>query len=147
VSAAARWAPVLGVSAVAAGFSWLNRGERVVIDLGVTTVYRAPLTLVVFVAFLFGMVSMLLLSLRHDLRVRRELERRGIEPSRGPAPWTPPAARRARPAAEAGGATLPGPGPAAAAEPARDPGPGGPGEPADGPPHPADPLAGGPRDA
>jgi hypothetical protein len=92
-----RWAPVLAVSVVAASFSWLNRGERVVVDVGIMTIYRAPLTVVVFVAFIAGMASMLLLGLRHDLRVRRELERRGIEPTPAAAPAppyveTPPAA-------------------------------------------------------
>jgi hypothetical protein len=92
-----RWAPVLAVSVVAASFSWLNRGERVVVDVGIMTIYRAPLTVVVFVAFIAGMASMLLLGLRHDLRVRRELERRGIEPPPAAAPArtyleTPPAA-------------------------------------------------------
>lgn len=75
---AARWVPVAAVTLLAAAFSWFNRGERVVVDLGVATFYRAPFTLVVFLAFLAGMLSMLFLSLRHDLRVRRELDARGL---------------------------------------------------------------------
>lgn len=81
MSAIARWGPVVGVTLVAALFSWFNRGERVIVDLGVAKLYRVPFTVVVFIAFLAGMVSMLLLSLRHDLRVRRALERHGLDPS------------------------------------------------------------------
>ena len=73
-----RWLPALAVTLVAAAFTWLNRGERAVVDLGVARFYRAPLTLVVFVAFVAGMLSMLLLSLRHDRRVRDELRARGL---------------------------------------------------------------------
>jgi hypothetical protein len=75
---ARRWLPAAGVTLVAAGFSWLNRGERVPLDLGLFRVYRAPLTIVTFLAFLAGMLSMLLLGLRHDRRVRDELRRRGL---------------------------------------------------------------------
>jgi hypothetical protein len=104
-----RWAPVLAVSVVAASFSWLNRGERVVVDVGIMTIYRAPLTVVVFVAFIAGMASMLLLGLRHDLRVRRELERRGIEPPPAAAPAPPPAAAPARTYLETPPAAAPAP--------------------------------------
>ncbi len=78
MSAAARWLPLLGVALAAALFAWFNRGERVVVGLGVATFYRVPLTFVVFLAFLAGMLAMLLLSLRHDLRLRRELRARGM---------------------------------------------------------------------
>lgn len=73
-----RWLPALTVTLVAAAFTWLNRGEAAVVDLGVARFYRAPLTLVVFVAFVAGMLSMLLLSLRHDRRLRAELRARGL---------------------------------------------------------------------
>lgn len=78
MNGAARWLPVVGVTLAASLFAWLNRGERVVVDVGVATFYRAPFTVVFFLAFLAGMVSMLLLGLRHDLRVRRELQARGL---------------------------------------------------------------------
>jgi hypothetical protein len=73
----------VGVALVAAGFTWLNRGERVAVDLGIIRFFRAPLTLVAIVAFLAGMLAMMLLSLRHDRRVREELRARGLlEPAR-----------------------------------------------------------------
>lgn len=73
-----RWLPAAAVTVLAAGLVWLNRGERVALDVGITTFYRAPLTVVLFLAFLAGMLSMLLLSLRQDLRMREELRARGI---------------------------------------------------------------------
>jgi uncharacterized integral membrane protein len=75
---AGRWLPAAGVTLLAAGFAWLNRGERVPVDLGFFHVYRAPLTVVTFLAFLAGMLSMMVLGLRHDRRVREELRRRGL---------------------------------------------------------------------
>ncbi|HEX6042403.1 hypothetical protein, partial [Longimicrobium sp.] len=69
---APRWLPAAGVTLVAAAFTWFNRGERIVVDLGLFRLYRAPLTVVVFLAFLAGMLSMMALSLRHDRRVREE---------------------------------------------------------------------------
>ena len=73
-----RWLPAAGIMLIAAGFAWLNRGERAVVDLGLVRVYRAPVTVVVFLAFLAGMLTMLYLSLRHDRRVRDELRARGL---------------------------------------------------------------------
>ena len=93
---ARRWLPAAGVTLLAAGFAWLNRGERVPVELGLFRVYRAPLTVVTFLAFLAGMLSMMLLSLRHDRRVREELRRRGLLE-------IPPPAEPARPAASAWG--------------------------------------------
>lgn len=73
-----RWLAPAGVALAAALFAWLNRGERAVVSIGIATFYRAPLTLVLFLAFLAGMLSMLALSLRHDLRMREELRARGL---------------------------------------------------------------------
>jgi uncharacterized integral membrane protein len=84
-----RWLPAAGVTLFAAVFAWLNRGERVVVDLGLLRVYRAPLSMVAFLAFLAGMLSMLALSLRHDRRLREELRARGLlegAPRPSPAP-------------------------------------------------------------
>lgn len=90
-----RWLPAAAIVVFAAGITWLNRGERVALDIGVTTFYRAPLTVVLFLAFLAGMLSMLWLSLRQDLRVREELRARGLldVPAR---PATPQATESAR---------------------------------------------------
>lgn len=73
-----RWLPPAGIGLAAGLFTWLNRGERIVVDLGIATFYGAPLTVVLFLAFLAGMLAMLALSLRHDLRMRQELRARGL---------------------------------------------------------------------
>ncbi|HEY0016717.1 MAG TPA: hypothetical protein VGC13_10375 [Longimicrobium sp.] len=75
---APRWLPAAAVTVFAAALAWFNRGERVALDVGIATFYRAPLTVVLFLAFLAGMLSMLLLSLRQDRRLRDELRARGI---------------------------------------------------------------------
>jgi uncharacterized integral membrane protein len=85
-----RWLPFAAVTLAVALFTWWNRGERVVVDVGFATFYRAPFTFVVFLAFLAGMLSMLLLSLRHDLRLRRELEARGLLDRPAAEPASPP---------------------------------------------------------
>ena len=92
-----RWLPAAAITVFAAGITWLNRGERVALDIGITTFYRAPLTMVLFLAFLAGMLSMLWLSLRQDLRTREELRARGLldVPAR---PDTPQATESERPA-------------------------------------------------
>lgn len=84
-----RWLPVAGAALLAAVFTWLNRGERVAVELGLLRFYRAPLTLVVCLAFLAGMLAMLLLSLRHDRRVREELRARGLLEPAPPRPAAP----------------------------------------------------------
>lgn len=83
---AGRWLPLAAVTLLAGGFAWLNRGERVAVDVGVATVYRAPFTVVFFLAFLAGMLAMLALGLRHDLRLRRELRARGLLDAPRPTP-------------------------------------------------------------
>lgn len=84
-----RWLPALCITLAAAAFTWLNRGERVAVDVGLFRIYRAPLTMVVLLAFLAGMLSMLLLSLRHDRRVRGELRARGLLEPAPPRPAAP----------------------------------------------------------
>jgi hypothetical protein len=100
-----RWLPPAGIALAAGLFTWLNRGERAVVSIGITTFYGAPLTVVLFLAFLAGMLAMLALSLRHDLRMREELRARGLlipAPGQGSpvlAP-SPPAPHAHVPAAE-----------------------------------------------
>jgi uncharacterized integral membrane protein len=91
---APRWLPAAAVTVFAAALAWLNRGERVALDIGIATFYRAPITVVLFLAFLAGMLSMLLLSLRQDRRLRDELRARGIVdlPAGTTAPAAAPAA-------------------------------------------------------
>jgi uncharacterized integral membrane protein len=90
VNAALRWLPLLGVTLAAGLFAWFNRGERVVLGLGFATLYRVPLTFVVALAFLAGMLAMLVLSLRQDLALRRALRARGLlDGAAEPAPRVP----------------------------------------------------------
>jgi uncharacterized integral membrane protein len=97
-AAAGRWLPLAAVTLLAGAFAFLNRGEVVAVRIGVATFYRAPLTLVVFVAFLVGMLSMLALSLRQDLRTRRLLRQHGLldtpSPTATPVPAPQPAPSR-----------------------------------------------------
>lgn len=57
-------------------FARLNSAERVTVDLGLTTLYRVPMTWVVFGSLLVGMVIMILAGLHADLKVRRVLRDR-----------------------------------------------------------------------
>lgn len=76
---------VLGVFLVlvtSMGFAALNGGQRVVLRLGFTTLYRVPLTAVAFGALILGMVVMLLAGIHSDLRVRRILRDRLADENR-----------------------------------------------------------------
>ncbi|HEX6926166.1 MAG TPA: LapA family protein [Longimicrobiaceae bacterium] len=73
-----RWAALALIALLAALFASFNTGERVALDLGFTTLYRVPLVPLIFLAFLLGMVTMFLVGLRHDLRVRRALREAGF---------------------------------------------------------------------
>jgi uncharacterized integral membrane protein len=57
-------------------FAALNAGQRVTLRLGFTTLYRLPLSTVVFAALILGMLAMLIVGIRSDLRVRRILTER-----------------------------------------------------------------------
>ena len=70
---------VLILIAVLAGlFAAFNSGERVALNLGFTMLYRSPLVPMIFLVFLAGMTTMLLVGLRHDARVRRALRDAGL---------------------------------------------------------------------
>ncbi len=99
MSAAGRWLPLAAVTLLAGAFAFLNRGEVAAVSIGVATFYRAPLVVVVLVAFLAGMLSMLALSLRQDLRTRRLLRQHGLldtpaRPTTMPIPTHQPASSR-----------------------------------------------------
>lgn len=74
----ARWLGLLAVALGSGLFAYWNAGQRVTLDLGVLTLYRISLVALIFGAFLLGMVTMFLIGLRHDLRVRRQLRERGL---------------------------------------------------------------------
>lgn len=63
------------LAVVAAAFAWLNGGVRVAVNLGIARIDAAPLPIVVFAAFLLGMVTLFLASLKADLRTQRMLRR------------------------------------------------------------------------
>lgn len=77
------WAPRIGVITlvlVSGLFSFLNAGERVTLNIGVTTLYRISLVGLIFIAFLLGMLTMFLFGLRQDRRVRRALQAHEVGP-------------------------------------------------------------------
>jgi uncharacterized integral membrane protein len=94
-----RWSRIAGIAAIvilAGVFALLNSGERVTVYLGFTILYRISLVGLIFFAFLLGMITMMLVSLRNDLRIRRLLRERGLlDPPREafrpePPPESPP---------------------------------------------------------
>ena len=72
---AGRIAIILGSSVLAALFAWLNMGERVTLRLGIVTLRSIPLSAVVFVSILVGMVLVFAVGLRADLKTRRMVRR------------------------------------------------------------------------
>lgn len=74
-----RWAGALGLLGLlilASGFAALNGDRRVSIDFWVGTLHRVPLTFIVFGSLLLGMLLMLAVGVRSDLKVRRILRER-----------------------------------------------------------------------
>jgi uncharacterized integral membrane protein len=69
-------ATMVGALALALGFASLNSGQRVVLRLGVVTLYGIPLTVVAFGSLLLGMLVMLVAGIRSDLKVRSILRAR-----------------------------------------------------------------------
>lgn len=66
-------AGVLLILTLSMGFAALNSGQLITLRLGFTTLYGVSLSTTVFAALILGMVVMLLVGLRSDLRVRRIL--------------------------------------------------------------------------
>ena len=63
------------VTVLAAGFAWLNGGQRVTLHLGLFRLRSVSLSAVVFAAFLAGMLTLMFASLKSDLRTGRMLRR------------------------------------------------------------------------
>ncbi|HYW08157.1 MAG TPA: hypothetical protein VE913_14435 [Longimicrobium sp.] len=80
-----RWLPLAGICLLAAAFAYANRGESMVLHLGLATLYRVPVSVVVFAAFLLGMATMLAIGAREDRRVRRLLRERDFAAPNYPA--------------------------------------------------------------
>jgi uncharacterized integral membrane protein len=70
-----RIAIILSSSALAALFAWLNMGERVTLRLGLLTLRSIPLSAVVFVSILVGMILVFAVGFRSDLKTRRMVRR------------------------------------------------------------------------
>lgn len=85
---------------LAAGFAWLNGGARADVNLGIVRIEAVPLPLIVFVAFLLGMLTLFLASLKAELRMQRRLQRYREALGRDAKRPAPPAAEAA-PAADA----------------------------------------------
>jgi uncharacterized integral membrane protein len=71
-----RLLPLLALVLFSGFFAYFNAGQRVALGLGFTTLYRVPFVAVVFTAFLLGMLTMFLVGLNHDRRMRRLLRER-----------------------------------------------------------------------
>ena len=64
-----------GLALLSAAFAWLNGGARVDVNLGLVRLSSVPLPIVVFVAFLLGMLTLFLAGLKSELRTQRMLRR------------------------------------------------------------------------
>lgn len=69
-------AGVLFVLLAIIAFAHLNGGERVTLDLGLTTFYRVPLNVIAFGGVFVGMLVMLVAGIHSDLKVRKFLRER-----------------------------------------------------------------------
>ena len=75
-------AGVLVVLSLSMVFAALNGDQRVTLRFGVATLYRVPITAVVFGALILGVVVMLVAGIHSDLKVRRILRERLAEEDR-----------------------------------------------------------------
>ena len=88
----------LVLAVFAAVFAWLNGAAQVDLNLGLFRIRSVPLPVIVFGAFLMGMLTLFLASLKAELRTQRMLRRyreelggqaevpRGTTPSHDPDP-------------------------------------------------------------
>lgn len=83
------WLAVVAGGVLAGLFAFLNRWERVSVELGFTRLYAVPLAIFFFAAFLLGMAAMLLMSLPQDRRTRELLRAHGLLDPPAPAARTP----------------------------------------------------------
>ncbi|MFW6084629.1 MAG: LapA family protein, partial [Gemmatimonadota bacterium] len=60
---------------LSAAFAWLNGGVRVDVNLGLVRFSGVPLPVLVFTAFLLGMLTLFLAGLKAELRTQRMLRR------------------------------------------------------------------------
>lgn len=77
----------ISVVLLSMGFAALNAGNSVTLNLGLFTLYRAPVALVAFGGLFVGMVVMFATGVHTDLKVRRILRDRLAEESREEQKW------------------------------------------------------------
>lgn len=129
-----QWLGIGAIALVAALFAFFNSGEAVPVHLGFLVLYRVPLAVLVFIAFVLGMLAMFLAGMRHDMKIRELLRDRGYDvppapPTRAVAPGPPaspappPASRPSDPYAEDVTRTVAPPGPSFPPYPPPDPEP------------------------
>lgn len=70
-----RFANFVVLVAAATAFAALNGGHRVRVELGLLTLERVPVPVLVFVSVVLGMVVCVLAGVRADLRSRRRMRR------------------------------------------------------------------------
>jgi uncharacterized integral membrane protein len=78
---------VIVVVLLATAFAAANSGHRVTLELGLFTLYRAPVTLVAFSGLFMGMLIMFAAGIHSDLKVRRILRERLAEETREAKEW------------------------------------------------------------
>jgi uncharacterized integral membrane protein len=88
-----RWRGValVAIALLAGIFGYFNSGESIALHLGFFVLYQVPIVVLIFVSFLLGMLTMFVVGLRHDLKVRQFLRERRSD-GRPPAfpPYPPP---------------------------------------------------------
>ena len=86
-----RWAALGGIALLAGIFGYFNSGESIALHLGFFVLYQVPLVILIFIAFLMGMLTMFVAGLRHDMKVRELLRERHFDaPSPPLSSYAPP---------------------------------------------------------
>lgn len=84
-------------------FAYAHAGQTVDLNFGLFRLRNVPLPFALYGAIILGMLVVLVVGMKADLRMRELLRRHGIEPGRGPGgagtgdPGVSGAAREARP--------------------------------------------------
>ena len=79
VNRVAGWLGLALVVVLGVGFAMANAGREVMINLGIVTLQRVPITFVAFGGMVVGMGVVLVAGINADLKVRRLLRERHLE--------------------------------------------------------------------
>lgn len=74
-----RWGVLAGITLLAAIFAFMNNREAVAVDFGLFVLYQVPLVWLIFFAFLLGMVTMFVIGLQQDRKIRQLLRERRLD--------------------------------------------------------------------